>query len=181
MNTWKARLFLVAALAAALLMANSQSALAQAPNNPVGLWSLSAYNDNTPNLAFMATQRICFLANGTWFSPTFAGWGGRWFQKGNNAAGNGNRVRIAGNYANGVGNDSAEVDFIHLRLMTGPWTEWRDAFPFLAWARVTLTRIGNCVAPAAAFEGSMTEAAVQDDGTNPIETGDEAPVCLDGR
>lgn len=180
MNAWKARLFLAVALAAALLMAGAHSASAQAPNNPVGLWSLSAYNDNTPNLAFMATQRICFLANGTWFSPTFAGWAGRWFQKGNNFAGNGNRVRIAGNYANGVGNDSAELDFIHLRLMTGPWTEWRNAFPFLLWARVTATRIGACAAPAPAFEAEASEP-VPDDGTNPIETGTEEPVCLDGK
>ena len=175
MRLSKLRLAVVAALVIGLSMAGT--AFAQAPNNPVGLWSLTFYNDNTPNLAQMATQNICFVANGTWYGTTFPAWGGRWFQKGNNAAGNGNRVRIMGNYASGVGNDSAEVDFVNLRLMTGAWNEWRDGFPFFVWTRVTLTRIGNlCPAPA----GPEVEAT-EDDGSNPFDKGGAVPPTCEAQ
>jgi hypothetical protein len=137
------------AFLAALVLAAGGQAFAQAPNNPVGLWTVQGWVDNAAAMPPAGVQNICFLANGTWFSPTFAGWNGLWFQKGNNAAGNGDRVRIIGNYANNVGNDGAEVDFTNLRLMVGTWSEWRDGFPFVFWGRVTLTRIGNCVAPPA--------------------------------
>lgn len=158
---------LVVALCAA---AAPEEAVAQ--NSPVGLWSVTFYNDATPNLNQMATQRICFLANGTWFSTTFPGWAGRWFQRGVNAAGNGDRVRISGNYAGGVGNDSAELDFVHIRLMTGPWTEWRDGFPFLVWTRLAATRIGTCT-QSPAFDINAV-----DDGTNPMSAvNSERPVC----
>ena len=120
-------------------------------NNPVGHWELRFFNDATPNLSQGATQRICFLANGTWYSTTFPNWGGSWFQKGDNAAGNGNRVRVFGNYAGGVGNDSAELDYVSNRLMTGSWTEWRDvgSSGFRFWGRARLRWIGKkCPKPA---------------------------------
>jgi hypothetical protein len=60
-----------------------------------------------------------------------------------NAAGNGDRVRLVGNYAGGDGNDGAELQFINANLMTGTWTEWRDpASTFFVWTTVTLTRAG---------------------------------------
>ena len=124
----------------------------------------------------MATQNICFLAGGTWFGTTFPAWAGRWFQKGNNAAGNGNRVRLNGNYAGGVGNDSAEIDFDNLKLMTGAWNEWRDGFPFFVWTRVVLARIGNCQGPA---PFAQTNATVVDDGSNPLDpNGTTPPSCV---
>lgn len=138
----------VAALAIPLFL--TVAAVAQAPNNPVGLWRFQAYNDNSANLAAMGSQDICFLANGTWFGTTFPNWNGRWFQKGNNAAGNGDRVRILGNWANGAGNDSAEISFINLNLMTGGWHEWTDGFGTVLWIQTAGTRIGNlCPAPPA--------------------------------
>lgn len=119
---------LVLTMAIAALLAAGAGAFAQT-NNPVGQWQASAFNDATPNLAPMAVQTLCFRVNGTWFG-TFPGWRGSWFQKGANAAGNGNRVRVLGNFLSGgnigAGNDSAEFDFISTNLMTAPWNEWLD-------------------------------------------------------
>lgn len=113
-------------LVALFLVLMSSSLWAQAPNNPVGLWRFTAYDDTTPALNQLNSQNICFLANNTWFGTQFAGWAGNWFQKGNNAAGNGDRVRLVGNFGNGNGNDSAELDFINLDLITGKWNEFMD-------------------------------------------------------
>jgi len=147
-------------------------AYAQAGNTPVGRWSLTAYNDNTPNMSTMATQTVSFFANGTW-TGSFPGWGGRWFQKGVNAAGNGDRVRIVGNYANGVGNDSAEIEFHNVNHMDGAWSEWRDNYVFLAWARVVLTRLST----TPLTEGADLDATI-DDGTNPTDKSYATPpVC----
>ncbi len=96
-------------------------------NTPVGHWRVTPYMDDSPNLTKGQTQEICFVADGTWYGTMFPNWGGKWFQKGNNAAGNGDRVRLVGNWADGAGNDSAELDFVNRRLMTGPWSEWTDA------------------------------------------------------
>ena len=148
-------------------------------NTPVGYWRLTFYADNTPNFSTFATQHICFYPNGTW-EGTFPGWHGLWFQKGLNASGNGDRVRLVGNYAGGLGNDGAELDFINLqipgnlviprKLMTGTWTEWRDvplnfSSSFRFWGKVTFT-----------FEQEdcpkLKEAAAQtdkDDGRNPTD------------
>jgi hypothetical protein len=168
------KLLLASFLALAIGLSVSGIASAQAPNNPVGLWSVTFYNDNTPNLATMATQNICFVAGGTWYGTTFPAWAGRWFQKGNNAAGNGNRVRLDGNYAGGVGNDSAEIDFDNLKIMTGAWNEWRDGFPFFVWTRVILTRLGTCPPPPA----GLMATTVVDDGSNPLDKdGAPAPSC----
>jgi hypothetical protein len=162
----------VAALALPLLVTGA--ALAQAPNNPVGLWNFQAYADNSPNLATMGSQNICFLANGTWFGTTFPNWNGRWFQKGNNAAGNGDRVRILGNWANGAGNDSAEISFINLSLMTGGWHEWTDGFGAVLWIQITGRKIGNfCPAPA------LSEFATDDEAQRRPweEKGATEPTC----
>lgn len=138
-----------AALITGFLLIGSDAAFAQA-TNPVGQWQASAFNDPTPNLTPLATQTLCFRANGTWFG-TFPGWRGSWFQKGANAAGNGNRVRILGNFLSGgntgAGNDSAEFDFINSNLMTGPWNEWIDVALNGStagfWLRISATRTSN--------------------------------------
>jgi hypothetical protein len=135
-------------LATAALLAAGQ-AFAQV-NNPVGLWTIQSWTDNAAGMPAAGVQDICFLGgptNGTWFSTTFPGWTGLWFQKGAAAAGNGDHLRMLGNYANNVGNDAMEVDFVNGNLMAGPWTEWRDNFVFVAWTRATLTRIGTCAGP----------------------------------
>jgi hypothetical protein len=156
----------VAALAAifaiALALANAAAVSAQAPNNPVGAWTLNWSFDNSAGMTPVGSQQICFLSNGTWYSPSFAGWHGLWFQKGNNAAGNGDHVSLNGNYAGNIGNDSFQLDFVTVNLMTGPWAEWRDNFVFVAWIRASLTRTGKCgpgpilAAKAAADAASTT-------------------------
>jgi len=37
---------------------------------------------NEPGLTLGASQGICFVNNGTWYSSTFANWNGDWFRKG---------------------------------------------------------------------------------------------------
>jgi len=112
----------------------------------------------------VGTQQLCFLSNGTWYSTSFPAWGGRWFQKGNSAAGNGDHVSVNGNYAASVGNDVFQLDFVHVNMMTGPWAEWRDNFVYVAWVRTVLTRTGNCgpgpkaLAPEAARAAAATKA-----------------------
>jgi hypothetical protein len=48
--------------------------------SPVGQWNITFYLE--PGLGTGATQGICYLANGTWFSTTFSNWKGDWFEKG---------------------------------------------------------------------------------------------------
>ena len=138
------RLLVAFSLLCAATCAKVSDTAAQANVAP-GLWRLSAFNDASPGMGPMATHTLCFLPNGTWFATTFPNWAGRWFQKGPNAAGNGDRVRLLGNYAGGDGNDGAELHFFNPNLMAGAWTEWRDpaSGQFVAWATVTLTRAGR--------------------------------------
>lgn len=148
----------VAVATLVLALSVTGAAFAQAANNPVGLWRFQAFDDNTPALAALGTQDICFLANGTWFSTTFPNFNGHWFQKGNNAAGNGDRVRLLGNWADGTGNGSAEIDFVHLNLMTGAWNEWTDRFNSILWLRMHGTRVSNvCPPPATSSSASFDD------------------------
>jgi hypothetical protein len=147
--------WLPAALTGLLLAATAAAQGAAAPtlNNPVGLWKISAYDDTKPGMPVTGVQEICFQAGGTWYSPVFVGWGGIWFQKGGNAAGNGDRVRVLGQAIQGAGtNDSAELDYVNTTLMSGPWTEWTDNAnppppPFFAWDRVKLCYVGPLCPP----------------------------------
>lgn len=83
-------------------------------------------------------QEICLLSNGTWFSPTFSGWGGTW--ENNTATGALAKTLIRGNYASGAGNDSIIVK----RSVAG-WNEWRDSETYAAdYDPVTWSKIGTC-------------------------------------
>ena len=64
-----------AVLTAALFFAGADAAVAA---SPVGQWNVTFYIE--PNLAKGATQGVCYEPDGTWFSTTFAGWHGGWFQ-----------------------------------------------------------------------------------------------------
>ena len=66
-----------AALTAAAFFVGMNAAMAA---SPVGQWNAKFYIE--PNLAKGATQGVCYEPDGTWFSTTFAGWHGGWFQDG---------------------------------------------------------------------------------------------------
>jgi hypothetical protein len=120
------------------LVAAGTVAAAAAPS-PVGLWRIKTFDDNN-NLAWTGTQDICFLAGGTWFGPQFPTWSGFWIQKGD-------QVRLLGNWNDGAGNDSAELDFINVDLMTGPWKEWTDNYNTKYYFKAMLCSAGSCVGP----------------------------------
>jgi hypothetical protein len=61
------------------LVVGMNTAMAASPS-PVGQWTVTFYIE--PGLATGATQGICFGADGTWYSSTFANWRGRWFTAG---------------------------------------------------------------------------------------------------
>lgn len=64
-------------LTLSLGIVGAHSALAA---SPVGEWKVTFYLE--PGLSTGATQGICFKADGTWYSTTFAGWDGDWLWKG---------------------------------------------------------------------------------------------------
>jgi hypothetical protein len=59
-------------------------------------------------------QEICLVSDGTWYSPTYANWGGLWTVV--NGVGH-----IFGNYNSGAGNDSLVI-----KAGGGSWMEWSD-------------------------------------------------------
>jgi hypothetical protein len=84
-------------------------------------------------------QQMCLLAGGTWTSPTFPGWGGKWQVTGAN-------THIWGNYASGAGNDSLVI-----KGKGGTWMEWRDDLSFNnPLDPISFVKIGRCKAASAA-------------------------------
>ena len=91
---------------------------------PVGQWNIVYYADDG-GLSPVITDAICFEggpSKGTWYSPTFAGWGGSWWRKG----GSSDVIMFDGNWNSGAGNTAAKVDLISLSLMAGSLMEWFD-------------------------------------------------------
>lgn len=84
-------------------------------------------------------QEICLQAAGTWYSPTFSGWGGYWeIVTGGKFA----KTELHGNYASGAGNDS-----ILVKGKTASWNEWRDSETYMNYLDpVTFSLIGTCSA-----------------------------------
>jgi len=81
-------------VAAALLLLASAAAAPAQQNTAVGLWQLNFFQDDLLGMPSTSVEQICVKPDGTWFGPLFAGWQGRWFQKGVNPPGFGDRVRI---------------------------------------------------------------------------------------
>lgn len=121
----------VALLAAFLLLAASSVASAQGANSPLTgtQWQAIPFIDNTPLMTQGTTQFICFRANGTYFGVNgFGGqaWSGRWDQKGGNAAGNGDEIRLRGNFSAGAGNEGASGHFVSLSIISFKWEQFID-------------------------------------------------------
>ncbi|SMF96480.1 hypothetical protein SAMN02949497_3880 [Methylomagnum ishizawai] len=56
------------------------SASAAFAATPVGLWEIRSYRES--GLNFGTVNQVCYLTNGTWYSLSFPGANGEWFQKG---------------------------------------------------------------------------------------------------
>ncbi len=114
-------------------------------------WSITAYNDVSPNHSQLATQSICFRAyavNGThitgkWHSDSFPDWNGIYTQEGD-------QVTLHGDYADDVGHDGITFEIVtnnRENHSAGHWTEWRENGKFgntVVFANASLQRIGKC-------------------------------------
>ena len=149
-------------LALLLLLGATGGALAQG-NTAVGLWRVTVFNDLTPNLSFQGLQEICIRPDRTWHGTTLPGWGGFWFQKGLNTAGNGNHVALVGNFvfAGGEVNDAVDLDFVNSDLMTGTWRDWQDGFVVIFWLRADLARVARECGPAPTLSPEAAAAAAK--------------------
>jgi hypothetical protein len=81
-------------------------------------------------------QELCLQSAGTWYSPTFSGWGGTWAVVNGKIA----KTIIRGNYASGAGNDSISV-----KGKIAAWDEWRDSESYSYYADpVPFSYLGTC-------------------------------------
>jgi len=114
-------------------------------------WTITAYNDESPNHDQWATQGICFQSLGMfgthqryeWWSDTFPNWNGIASQEGN-------EVVMHGDYADDVGHDSVMWNVVTSTpksVDAGHWVEWREDGKFgrtIGFANSLLTRVGRC-------------------------------------
>lgn len=144
--------WLPASVAAVLTMAGGV-AQAQQPDlvSAGNRWTITAYNDESPNHDQWATQGICFRSIGMfgthqryeWWSDTFPDWNGIASQEGN-------EVVMHGDYAGDVGHDSMMWNVVSAtprNLGAGHWVEWREDGKFgrtIGFANAVLTRVGKC-------------------------------------
>lgn len=119
-------------------------------------WSFKAYNDASPDhTQLVAAQDICFEYTGTsgnhqqytWYSETFPGWSGRAVQEGD-------QIFIHGDYANGAGHSSIQLNTLVAPTIygsAGTWQEWRhDAAngTTIYFAKTRALRNGDCTLSA---------------------------------
>ena len=121
------------ALAAASLLIGVGAA--QAAPSPVGQWRVTFFLE--PNLTTGATQNICFKADQTWYSSTFPGWKGYWYQDG---------IRLRWNGSAGVSATGAFGQFDSPTLQSGEAGAW-------------LATSGAATAPGATYSMSFTKRA----------------------
>ena len=114
-------------------------------------WTITAYNDESPNHDQWATQGICFRSLGMfgthqryeWWSDTFPDWNGIASQEGN-------EVVLHGDYAGDVGHDSVMFNVVTStpkNVGAGHWVEWREdgkSGRTIGFANALLTRVGRC-------------------------------------
>lgn len=79
-------------------------------------------------------QEICLVSDGSWYSPTFGGWGGIWY----NISGSFAKSGLLGNYSSGVGNDNMNMKGSKLI-----WTEWQDDLSYTNVIIGSWTRSGD--------------------------------------
>jgi hypothetical protein len=131
-----------------LLMGFGSAAFAA---SPVGQWTVAFYLE--PGLTTGASQGICFVAGGTWFSTTFSGWNGDWFQKGDRFRWYGDTSSLGtAEFGQFVNNTQIGGEFAHfLKTGTPPVTSSRGNW--------RATRVGStCGSPAS----SQTAPAAPD-------------------
>jgi len=114
-------------------------------------WTITAFNDESPNHDQWATQGICFRSLGMfgthqryeWWSDTFPDWNGIASQEGN-------EVVMHGDYANDVGHDSVMFNVVTStprNIGAGHWVEWREDGKLgrtIGFANALLNRVGRC-------------------------------------
>lgn len=147
-------------LAASLLSMSSLS-FAVAPYLPDFVkdgnrWSFKAYDDASPDhTTLVAAQVMCFEYAGisgnhqlyTWYSETFPGWSG-------NAVQEGDQIFIHGDYAQGAGHSSIQLDTLvapTINGSAGTWQEWRHNGAngnTVNFAKTRALREGDCVLSA---------------------------------
>jgi hypothetical protein len=114
-------------------------------------WTITFYNDASPNHDQWATQGICFRFIGTvgthnryqWWSDTFPDWNGIASQEGD-------QVFMHGDYANDVGHDGITWEIVTAsarNVGAGHWHEWRENGAFgntIGFGNAQLARVGSC-------------------------------------
>ena len=114
-------------------------------------WTITAFNDESPNHDQWATQGLCFRSVGffgthqrdEWWSDTFPDWNGIASQEGN-------EVVLHGDYASDVGHDAVVFNVVSStprNVGAGKWVEWREDSTFgrtIGFANALLNRVGRC-------------------------------------
>ena len=139
------------------LFAGTSLAVAAPPYQPDfvtggNMWSFKAYDDASPDhTQLVAAQEICFEYAGisgnhqlyTWYSQTFPGWRGRAVQEGD-------QIFIHGDYADGAGHSSIQLETLvapTINGSAGTWQEWRHDRAngtTVNFAKTRALRQGNC-------------------------------------
>lgn len=140
-------------VASILLTGTMATAVAAPPHLPSvytggNLWTITAYDDSSPNHAQWATQSICFMQpavvgtheRGYWYSTTFPDWNGTYSQEAD-------QLFMYGDYAKDVGHDGMQVSIDTARTASGHWHEWREDTGFgntIGFLNTTMERVGKC-------------------------------------
>lgn len=87
---------------------------------PVGQWTVASYVASTG--LYWNTADICLKGNGSWYMVEQNKGSGNWIQKGGMVYLHGNIVLSS----NVLLNYSAELHFVHSKLLTGYESQWSD-------------------------------------------------------
>ena len=155
---WHAvRVFFAALVIAAMAPQAASAQIAPAPTDKPDLttggnrWTITFYDDASPNHDEWATQGICFRFIGTvgthnryeWWSDTFPDWNGIASQEGD-------QIFMHGDYAGDVGHDGIEWSIVTSsakNIGAGHWFEWREDSKFgrtIGFGNTLLNRVGRC-------------------------------------